>query len=270
MKFVIIFIIFSFSLCKLKHRANTNLTYFYNNYYESINQTITFYFSQDFHCSVRINDTISYKTNLETLDNDTTVMIEHWILHNNVDSIKPIKVVSDDVAIDYYIYNNKINLIDIFFEKGAIYNNSTNISISYIYDAVDLIKSNNHTTNEFIWKTLNENNVHSIKAKFIFDKSVYQNNKTFAVNFGEYESKFKRTRSRKTIVYEGELYNFESKNSTSPLKVLVVTGTMPFVFRECGFESISIVMIIIGSFLLFVIIGIFYVIVSSLIVGELI
>jgi hypothetical protein len=82
---------------------------------------IEFYISQQNGCNVLINDTVIYEQNA----NENINLVEHSILQNNIDSIDPNYVSSDQMDINYFAYDKQQNIFSVYFEKS---HNKTNSS----------------------------------------------------------------------------------------------------------------------------------------------
>ena len=100
--------------------------------YISKKRTIKFYLSKSEECSVYINDSVSY----EKLSNIN--FVEHMVLHNNGESIEPKGVYSDQVTINFFAFNRKLNIFSVYFENHKDY---ANFTIEYDYTAKNLLKS---------------------------------------------------------------------------------------------------------------------------------
>lgn len=154
----------SHKLAAFKHKESRKAFshfHLYSGEYLAVNRIIKFYISHMQECSVFINDTVIYE-NINSAN-----FVEHMILHNNVDTVDPKGVYSDNVSINFFAFNRKLNIFSVYFDpkqKG----NSTGFSIEYDYDAISLLKSkvadpnndNYNATmnyNSFVWKILNQN-----------------------------------------------------------------------------------------------------------------
>ena len=100
--------------------------------YISKKRTIKFYLSKSEECSVYINDSVSY----EKLSNIN--FVEHMVLHNNGESIEPKGVYSDQVTINFFAFNRKLNIFSVYFENHKDY---ANFTIEFDYTAKYLLKS---------------------------------------------------------------------------------------------------------------------------------
>jgi hypothetical protein len=264
--------------------------------YISSNRVLKFYISHVQECSIFVNDTVMY----ENINNVN--FVEHMILHNNAENIDPKGVYSEDVNINFFAFNRKLNIFSVYFEpkgsKGGLkINNNTNIlknqtinndyfkknsnfSIEYDYDALNIIKSNfnkekenlNSSTypdkelqnnsgnsfNSFIWKILNQNFMkvkENITLELYFDlgKEFEQEDIEFSLNF----TKSILTDSKKSIV------KYQWHGTIEPQEVIVLQAKFPLYFEHCGNLSINLVMIFVGAVFIVFLIGMLYIILST-------
>jgi hypothetical protein len=245
--------------------------------YVSSNRVIKFYISHASECSIFVNDTVMYK-NINNVN-----FVEHMILHNNAENIDPKGVYSEDVNINFFAFNKKLNIFSVYFEDRKNANilkttNSTskykNFSIEYDYEALNIIKSNlvkdmdaainnqNDTilvsSNTFIWKILNQNLIKSkenvtIEIYFDLGKEFEHEDVEFSLNF------------TKSIINteKKSLIKYIWKGSIDPQEVVILQAKFPLYFEHCGNISINIVMIFVGAIFIIFLIGMLYVILST-------
>jgi hypothetical protein len=260
--------------------------------YISTNRIIQLYVSQVQECSIFINDTVTY----ENLNNVN--FIEHMILHNNAENIDPKGVYSDNMVINFFAFNKKLNIFSVYFDNKNIQKTDNSVSlfnIEYDYDANNLIKSNfveqkesellsyknsynntsainstNNTSipissanfNSFIWKILNQNflkykeNV-TIEIYFELGKEFQNEDVEFSLNF------------TKTIIgnEKKSIVKYEWKGTIDPQEVIVLQAKFPLYFENCGNISVNLVMIFIGSIFIIFLIGMLYIILSTVFSG---
>lgn len=256
--------------------------------YTTTCRIIKFYISHLQKCSVFINDTIAY----ENINNRN--FVEHMILHNNAEVIDPKGVYSDDININFFAFNRKLNIFSVYFDNKA--NKTNNFTIEYDYDAIGLIKSNivlkdelnqvlqqerkdntfysmnqaeNLTNfnkvnnNNFIWKILNQNFIKTrenvtLQVFFELGKDFQHEDVEFSLNF---------TKSIKD--QEGKnLVKYEWNGMIEPQEVLVLQAKFPLYFEHCGNLSINLVMIFVGAIFIIFLIGMLYIIISTVFLDE--
>jgi hypothetical protein len=247
--------------------------------YISSNRVIKFYVSLKQECSLFINDTVYY----ENLNNVN--FVEHMILHNNAEAIDPKGVYSDDININFFLFNRKLNIFSVYFDPKKQMNNIThnnvtlplkNFSIEYDYDALNIIKSNfvkentnnieNSTAsyNSFIWKILNQNFLKSkenISIEIYFDlgKDFMHEDVEFSLNF------------TKSIIDDDKknIVKYKWHGTIDPQEVIVLQAKFPLYFEHCGNLSINLVMIFVGAVFIIFLIGMLYIILSTVFSDDL-
>ncbi len=251
----------------------TNYTFFDHHPYDyaAISRHTKFYFSLSNECNGLVNDTIVYKES-----NSTDVdYVEHLLLNNNIDSLQPKGVFSDDVDINLYIYNKKFHLFTVFLDKA---NKTEKIyPMEYVYSANNIIKSKHGEIktnksdkakseyyNFFTWKFYNDNIAKTkqkvvIEFYFSVDKLFENENVFFKHNSKpvEYSKRIVTENNKRRVVYKwtGELKANE---------IIIVDGVFPHYFENCGNFSIDIQMIVLGSFFILLLIIIFYIVLSQI------
>lgn len=271
--------------------------------YISSNRVLKFYISHVQECSIFVNDTVMY----ENINNVN--FVEHMILHNNAENIDPKGVYSEDVNINFFAFNRKLNIFSVYFEPkpnkdqhaipgvvGVLANNTnilnnrnifsnsfkknSNFSIEYDYDALNIIKSNfnkekenynstlypdkesqsnpGNSFNSFIWKILNQNFMkvkENITLELYFDlgKEFEQEDVEFSLNF----TKSIMTDNKKSIV------KYQWHGTIDPQEVIVLQAKFPLYFEHCGNLSINLVMIFVGAVFIVFLIGMLYIILST-------
>lgn len=225
-------------------------------------RTVKFYISISQECNVLINDTVHYEQYNKNIN-----FIEHLILHNNVDFIDPKAVFSNNLNINFFAYNKKLNMFSVYFDKNE---EQYNYTMEYDYLAVNLIKSqkdNNNITrsnNTFLWKFFNEN-LFKIKQKlnlefyFSFDKLFENENVTFSI-----------PGFNKTIVQDEtqRLVKYSYSGELLPQDVMILDVKFPMYIENCGGVNINVPMIIVGSVFIIFLILVLYLILSSMIFEE--
>ncbi len=280
--------------------------------YISTDRKMKFYISKQQECSIFINDTVSY----QNLNNAN--FVEHMILHNNAEAIDPKGVYSDDININFFLFDRKLNIFSVYFDadnNNTVNGNPTsypasyqtikpnNFTIEYDYDAINLIKSNfvneknnsnsnsnypqnsdsstsmtsmgntynnynnnNYDENEsdnynsFIWKILNQNFLKNkenitIEIYFDLDKEFQHEDVEFSLNFTK--SLVDTDEKNKNIV------KYEWKGTIDPQEVVILQVKFPMYFDHCRNLSINFVMIFVGSVFIIFLIGILYIILST-------
>jgi hypothetical protein len=239
--------------------------------YSSTNRTIKLYISHSQQCSVFVNDTTSYITNNNKLN-----FIEHMLLHNNAEQIDPRGVYSSNININFFAFNKKMNLFSVYFDQAE----RNNFTVEYDYDAINLIQTkkvekNFHSSlntninkqemsfNSLIWKLLNPNIIHlkqNITIQIFFDlgKDFLYSDVGFNLPFN------------KTVEYEKSkpIVKYEWKGVLEPQEVVIVQVKFPMWFENCGYSNLNWVMIMIGAVFLALLVGMLYMIISTVFFEE--
>jgi len=245
-----------------RRKSNSNLDIFDWSFGDiNSNKRVTkFYINLESKCNIFINDTIYYDR-----DDYTSNFIDHLILHNNFDSIEPRSIYSNDVMINYFIYNKKLNMFTVNFENE----NHKNYSIVYEYYANNLIKlqpnkkdfysNTEKNVNEFLWKFYNENTNSknlSLEVEFYFtidkwfmNENVEFNNKMFMY---------------KTLIENKDTLVFKWNGTLMPYEVKVFESVFPMIFENCQTMTVNFTMILIGAFFVIFIVLILYLLFSSI------
>jgi hypothetical protein len=261
----------------LMRKANTNNKnqtheYIYTGDYITTNRTLQIYINQSFGCDILIKDKMTYE-NLTAGIN----LVDHLILHNNVDGISPSIVVSDDVNVEIYTYNKVVDMFSVYYNNDKKLEKFT---IEYDYLAERLLKSeanklnSTEKNNMFIWKILNENledGDQNIKIEVYFNlgnkkfeneevifskqftKSLIKNNDTEVTN----------NKNNSTVVK----YSWEGK--LEPQELMVLQATFPEYIKSCDAFKLSLGNIIIGSVFLIIFITSLYFLISPPISDDL-
>jgi len=235
---------------------------------------IKIYISRDTDCNIKIQEKIFYEQHAYNSN-----FLEHLILNSNFDYINVENVLSNDVQLQFFAFNRKINLFSVFYEN---FKNLTQYLIDYQYTAVNLIKSHktrNPTEKDFedsynyiVWKLFNEN-VGKIKQKFkmqfYFDlEKSFQNedvrfihNNTrleFTKNIENISKDEQKAHNnpRQTVMYE---YNGFLESG----EVFVIDVKFPLYFENCHLVTINIPVIIAGSIFIIFLIFVLYIILSQ-------
>lgn len=245
-----------------RRKANTNLDIFDWSFGDinSHKRITKFYINIETKCSIFINDTVYYDK-----DDYTTNFIDHLILHNNFDSVEPRSIYSNDVLINYFIYNKKLNMFTVNFENQA----KRNYSIVYEYFANNLIKLQQNkkdfyskaekSVNEFLWKFYNENTNSkplNLEVEFYFtiDKSFLNENVEFNNKMHMY----------KTLLDNKDTLVFKWNGTLLPYEVKVFESVFPMIFENCQTMTVNFTMILIGAFFVIFIVLILYLLFSSI------
>jgi hypothetical protein len=241
---------------RLQHEFN-DMSLYYDDFIVK-ERVVKFYISQLDECNMLINDTILYE------QNEHANIVEHMILHNNADYIDPKGVFSNNVELNYFVFNKKINLYSIFFNNPKKLNQ---YHIEYDYNAVGVIKevkdlNTGQFNNTFIWKLYNENNNLNqhvrIEMYFNLDKGFEKEDVFFLQNF------------TKSITYiensEVVLYTWEGE--MKPQEVMVIQAAFPLYIESCGFDYVTVPMVLLGSIFIVFLVVILYLIISSLICDD--
>jgi hypothetical protein len=227
--------------------------------YHSTHRVIKLYISHTQQCNVFVNDSVSYNTT------SNLNFVEHMILHNNADTIEPRGVYSEDFGINLFAFNKKMNIFSVYFDDIK----PSEFAIEYNYDAVNLIKTNMESANgtdynSLIWKVLNQNFVHlgqNVTVELYFDlgKEFVNEDIEFNLNFTksiEYDR-------MKTIV------KYEWNGYVQPQEVVIIQAKFPLYFETCGYINVNWLMILIGSVFLALLVGMLYMIVTTIFFEEL-
>lgn len=260
--------------------------------YYSTKRELKFFISHEQGCSIFVNDTVNYTT----INNVN--FIEHMILHNNAESIDPKGVHSNDVTINYFAFNRKLNIFSVYFDpkknpySPVMNKNDTNNAneknyvdsnflIEFDYNAINLIKSivvenkSENSTNDFndndssknynsfIWKILNQNFIkhkENVVIELYFDlgKNFQHEDVSFSLKF------------EKSLIEENkkQIVKFRWEGVIEPQEVVILQAKFPMYFDSCGNISINLVMIFIGSIFIIFLIGMLYIILSTVFSGE--
>ncbi len=261
----------SFILKRTKHsnfsrrrKSNTNLDIFDWSFGDinSSKRVTKFYINLNSKCNIFINDTIFYDKD-EYSDN----FIDHLILRNNFDSIEPRSIYSNDVAINYFIFNKKLNMFTVNFENQK----RNNYTIVYEYIANNLIKlqsnkkdfynhnNNEKNVNEFLWKFYNENtNSKSLSLEVEFYFTI---DKSFMNEIVEFNNKMVMYN---TLIDNKDTLVFKWNGNLMPYEVKVFESVFPLIFENCQTMTVNFTMILIGAFFVIFIVLVLYLLFSSI------
>ena len=282
---------------------------------------LKFFISEKAGCSVFVNDTVHF------VGNSDVSYIEHLILHNNADRIDPKGVYSNDVDINFFAFNRKLNTFSVYYDKKddeeeermtqiQQTNNSNSTKkeakakesqenkffIEFDYDAIGLIKSkknklteegkynnadknasSNPYLNSFIWKILNQNNNRNtdLKIEVYFDISNPSLERDIVFNLPftksvihtkkeDDSSKLSKNNTGESHVSNKgrNILKYEWIGTLSSQEVLVFSVKFPQVLTQCEFITVNFFLAGIGSFFLIFIIGMLYIIFSSVFFNE--
>lgn len=250
---------------RFKEKSTRQQNHMYSVDYTSLSRNISFYISKSNECSVRVNDTVSYSLLAQTN------LVEHMLLHNNAESIEPRGVYSDNLQINFFTFNKKLNIFEVYYANPK---NNINYSINYEYDANNLIKRNivvnqmNDTNNEtksynsFIWKMVNQNYMRQnetfhIEVEFDLGKRFIDEKVEFSLNFTKIVDE---KRSKVKYIWDGIV---DSQD------VVVLKVKFPLYFSKCKALKLNFGMILIGSIFIMFLIGMLYFIVSTILLEKL-
>jgi hypothetical protein len=264
-----------FKISNNKTRRTNYTFYDYRSYdYAAVSRTTRFYFSLSNECNSLINDTILYKES----NNSDIDYIEHLLLNNNVDSIEPKGVFSQDVDINLFIYNRKFNLFTVFFNKNSS-DNSDGYSLEYVYSANNIIKSKLSDSNQFKEQNYSdsEGNYNTFTWKFYNDNIERVNQKVIIEFYFNVDRLFEKERvlfnhNSKQVEYSKHIVTEKNKRRvvykwTGEIKsneVLIVDGIFPHYFEQCDNIRLDFVMIIVGSIFILLMIVILYIVLSQI------
>lgn len=253
---------------RFKEKSTRQRNHMYSVDYTSLSRNISFYISKSNECSVRVNDTVTY--NLLTQTN----LVEHMLLHNNAESIEPRGVYSDNLQINFFTFNKKLNIFEAYYANPK---NNTKYAINYEYDANNLIKRNivvnqtndtNNNLNEtksynsFIWKMVNQNYMKQnetfhIEIEFDLGKRFIDEKIEFSLNFTKVVDE---KRAKVKYIWDGIV---DSQD------VVVLKVKFPLYFSKCKALKLNFGMILIGSIFIMFLIGMLYFIVSTILLEKL-
>ena len=238
----------------------------YTGDYTSDERTIKFYIDHSLECTVFVNDTVKYKQFSQIN------FLEHMILHNNAESIEHKGVYSEDIDINYFTFNKKLNTFSLYFENKR---ELDKYKVEYDYNAIDLIKSYTGTNNgknnnfndmnvnynKFIWKIINQNFI-EFKEKVTIEIYFSLGN-NFDPNLVDI--------SLRNVTYSKEIGDLITKDTfvfkwtgiLEPQEVIVLNVKFPLYFDQCGNIHTSGTMIIIGAIFIILLIGMLYIIIST-------
>ena len=230
-------------------------------YYSSI-RNISLYISKENECTIFVNDTITYN------NISPSSFVEHMLLHNNAESIDPKGVYSDEIQINFFTFNRKLNIFETYYSNRR---NLSSFQINYEYEANNLIKRNvvKHNTtnsteayNSFIWKMVNQNYMKQnetfhIEIEFDLGKEFLNETVEFSMNFTK-----EVDRRRKVVKYVWE-------GDTSAQDVIIVKSKFPLYFNKCKTLKLNFGMILVGSVFIMFLIGMLYFIVSTILLEKL-
>jgi hypothetical protein len=251
------------SLLKRK-KATTDLPLSYDDFIVR-ERTVKLYISQYADCNVLVNDTLLYE------HTEDANIVEHMILHNNAETIDPKGVFSNDIQINYFIFNKKLNLYTVVFNNTL---HDKAYSVEYDYIANGLIKESRDSSedgnsgavnNTFIWKLFNENinqPGHNLTIEIYFN---------LGLRFIEEDVYFNNLKFNKTVNAEAEnsgIVKYSWKGTLKSQEVMVIQGSFPMYLQSCGVDVVTFPMVFFGSVFIVLLIVVLYLIVSSLIFDE--
>lgn len=153
----------------------------------STRRKIRFFVDLENDCNVYINDTLIYNNKK---DSD---IVDHLILHNDVDDVEPRSISSEKKAINYFIFNRKLNMFSVnlddnykekdysLLDMDSFQGDNGDYDITYEYMANRLIKikkfSSKNLTNKNITDINNssnssitlKNNLKAVSSEKTFD-----------------------------------------------------------------------------------------------------
>jgi hypothetical protein len=243
--------------------------------YFSTNRSLKLYVTKNQECSIIFNDTVHY----QKMSNFN--LIEHMILHNNAETVEPKGVYSEDMNVNFFAFNKKLNIFNVYFDN---HNNKDNFSMEYDYDAFNLIKTNSdknytggnlflgHKYNSFVWKVLNQNLMKN-KEKLTID-IYFQLGKDFELFDVDFNLNF--TKSVENITasdhhkehHNETIVKYKWEGTLQPQEVLIVEAKFPLYFEHCGEMSLNYYLIIMGATFIIFLIGMLHLILSSVCFQE--
>lgn len=134
---------------------------------------IKFFIDLENDCNIYINDTVFYENNKELN------IIDHLILHNDVENIDPRSISSESREINYFIFNRKLNMFSVKIddEKENSNKQQDDFEINYEYMADNMIK-----TRQFVLKENNLTNNLSSSSNKNYSASDFNNKRKFIDN----------------------------------------------------------------------------------------
>jgi hypothetical protein len=231
----------------------------FNGDYYSFHRVIRLYISHTQQCSVFINDTSFYNTT------SSLNFVEHMILHNNAEHIEPRGVYSDDLVINFFAFNKKMNIFSVNFDEIK----PSAFKLEFNYDAINLIKTNMYKDNNYtdhnslVWKVINQNFVRipqNVTVEIYFDlgKDFINEDVEFYLNF------------TKSIEYDKLKTNvkYQWNGLLQPQEVVIIQVNFPLYFENCGYISVNWLMILIGAIFLSLLVGMLYLIITTVFFEE--
>jgi len=116
---------------------------------------IKFFIDLENDCDIYVNDTVYYENN-----KDLNV-IDHLILHNDVENIDPRSINSETREVNYFIFNRRLNMFSVNINSQLESSNDSEASadsdfdINYEYMANNLIKSSQFISKDEVNSTVN-------------------------------------------------------------------------------------------------------------------
>jgi hypothetical protein len=260
----------------------------FNTDFSTLKRDLKFYVSKTTKCDVQVTDTVLFRKETDTN------FIEHWILHNNVEDIDPKGVTSNDINIRYFTFNRKMNAFAVYFNFDENHVNKQEFTITFQYEAVNLIKSYNnfpeggdndafflenksnvnsgniinYNYNTFLWKLYNKNfpsvGNEYISIEIIFDLGNDFSKYTIYSTYPEFNFKkiVEKVEELTTIKY---LWNGKLDSQ----EVVVMEVKFPLYFENCKYFSVNFFMVVIGSIFIVFVILMLYVVFNSVMFNDL-
>ena len=235
--------------------------------YISSHRFLKLYINRNQDCSVLVNDTVQY------IQLSKFNLIEHMILHNNAEVLEPKGVYSDEVSINFFAFDKKLNIFHVYFDNPLNY---SNFSVEYDYSAINLIKTNsdkNYTNNNlflgnkynsFLWKIMNQNMASSL-SEMIKIEIFFQLGKDFE-NF-DLEFNLNFTKSKENMISKNSndtIVKYSWEGIVKAQEVLILEGKFPLFFEQCGSIDLNYFLILMGATFIVFLIGMMHLILSTI------
>jgi len=198
------------------------------------------------------------------------------LLHNNAERIDPRGVYSDNVQINFFAFNRKTNVFNIYFENKQ---NRSNFSLEYDYDAIGFIQNNNDKNydeknslilgnryNSFLWKIFNQNLMKV--SEYLMIDIYFQLGKDFEKLDVEFNL-FNFTKTLESSPHSHEkVVKYHWEGIIQPQQVMVIEAKFPLFFENCGMIGVNIMLVILGSTFIIFLIGMLHMILSTIFFEE--
>ena len=174
-----------------------------------------------------------------------------------------------------------VNLIKTYNEfpndKENIFLNSSSLKNDDGFIPLDVIHNYNH--NNIIWKIFNKNSFtpnENVRIEFLFDLG--SDFEKYDVIFNLGKNVLGNTYSNgkigfiKSVIYDEEnrmLVKYKLDGILPPQDIMIVDVNFPLYFENCNYKSMNMFIIVIGAIFLIVVVAMLYIIFASIILDEL-